>query len=72
MTLAPSWPLCIFKLSYWSFYCSFVEIGEQYKTIIICGEKEGGREEEEEGKTTRAVADSAGPLSARYGVKSFT
>lgn len=34
--------------------------------------REGGREEEEEGETTRAVADSAGALSARYGVKSFT
>ena len=72
MTLAPRWPLRMFKLSYWSFHCSFVETGEQYKTIIMCGEKEGGREEGEEGKTTRAVADSAGPLSARYGVKSFT
>ena len=49
-----------------------MEIGEQYKTIIRHGEKEGGREEEEEGKKTRAVADSAGPLRARSGVKSFT
>lgn len=44
MTLASSWPLCIFKLLYWSFYSSFMEIGEQYKTIIRHGEKEGGKE----------------------------
>lgn len=49
-----------------------MEIGQQYKIIIRHGEKEGGREEEEEGKKTQAVADSVGPLSARYGVKSFT